>query len=70
MNLIEQQTFIQPSGSRITLRRFGDPLTSFTCERLVDGQLQAGLYGSLAERAKQQIEDWEPFEYEIGSTKL
>lgn len=70
MRIIEQQTYIQPDGTRIVLRRLDTPYYSpFSCERLVEDKRQEGLYGCEMAWVRKVMKGWEKFEQKIGSVK-
>ena len=71
MEILEQQTFLQPTGDRIVLRRMKTPYyPAYSCERLVGGQVQEGWYGWELKTTCMIMQVWNDFETKIKSIRL
>ena len=72
MEILEQLTFLQPDmKTRITLRRLATPFfPPFSCERLVNGRIQQGIYGASHLTVREEMRDYLQFEEKIGSHLL
>ena len=70
MKIIKLETYRQPSGVEITLRKVKMDWVAWTnlcVERLIGGQVQEGWYGWEENTLQDVYKGWVRFEHRIGS---